>query len=206
LPCKARDIGWSLHGSCRCRPPDEARSGPGSLTAPPTRPLPRPAMAIFAQDRPCLCLDPPYSPASCFCPLTEVGAAAYDWAMPRRYPHRDLGEAEMQGLPGRTGVYGTILAHPPWQFHNRTGKVAPELGILVSLPGDFTLGLAALVARSRAFRSPSYSAKRQSRFPPLTAPESRNRRCNLAELSRDSRGGGQARCTAAGVLQGRTVL
>lgn len=25
-----------------------------------------------------------------------------------------------------TGVYGTILADPPWQFTNRTGKMAPE--------------------------------------------------------------------------------
>ena len=25
-----------------------------------------------------------------------------------------------------TGAYGTILADPPWQFMNRTGKMAPE--------------------------------------------------------------------------------
>jgi len=25
-----------------------------------------------------------------------------------------------------TGHFGTILADPPWQFHNRTGKMAPE--------------------------------------------------------------------------------
>ena len=30
------------------------------------------------------------------------------------------------GLPGLTGTYTTILADPPWQFQNRTGKVAPE--------------------------------------------------------------------------------
>ena len=24
------------------------------------------------------------------------------------------------------GVYGTILADPPWRFANRTGKIAPE--------------------------------------------------------------------------------
>ena len=24
------------------------------------------------------------------------------------------------------GIYGTILADPPWRFSNRTGKVAPE--------------------------------------------------------------------------------
>src|SRR5262249_2249675 len=33
----------------------------------------------------------------------------------------------MQRLPGLEGtVYSTILADPPWQFQNRTGKVAPE--------------------------------------------------------------------------------
>jgi hypothetical protein len=32
----------------------------------------------------------------------------------------------MDGLPGLTGQYSTILADPPWQFQNRTGKVAPE--------------------------------------------------------------------------------
>lgn len=29
-------------------------------------------------------------------------------------------------LPGLAGNFGTILADPPWRFHNRTGKVAPE--------------------------------------------------------------------------------
>jgi N6-adenosine-specific RNA methylase IME4 len=29
-------------------------------------------------------------------------------------------------LTGLTGTYRTILADPPWQFTNRTGKVAPE--------------------------------------------------------------------------------
>lgn len=32
----------------------------------------------------------------------------------------------MDALPGIDGLYGTILADPPWQFDNRTGKVAPE--------------------------------------------------------------------------------
>jgi len=32
----------------------------------------------------------------------------------------------MTTLPGVSGVYGTILADPPWRFANRTGKVAPE--------------------------------------------------------------------------------
>ncbi|MEZ6046129.1 MAG: MT-A70 family methyltransferase [Planctomycetaceae bacterium] len=30
------------------------------------------------------------------------------------------------GLPGIDSKFGTILADPPWQFQNRTGKVAPE--------------------------------------------------------------------------------
>ena len=29
-------------------------------------------------------------------------------------------------IPGLGGTYSTILADPPWQFQNRTGKVAPE--------------------------------------------------------------------------------
>jgi len=29
-------------------------------------------------------------------------------------------------LNGVTGTYSTIMADPPWQFANRTGKVAPE--------------------------------------------------------------------------------
>lgn len=32
----------------------------------------------------------------------------------------------MDRLPGVKGEFGTILADPPWQFDNRTGKVAPE--------------------------------------------------------------------------------
>jgi N6-adenosine-specific RNA methylase IME4 len=32
----------------------------------------------------------------------------------------------MEKLPGVVGEYGTIMADPPWQFDNRTGKVAPE--------------------------------------------------------------------------------
>ena len=31
-----------------------------------------------------------------------------------------------QQLSGLNGIYWTILADPPWQFQNRTGKVAPE--------------------------------------------------------------------------------
>lgn len=32
----------------------------------------------------------------------------------------------MSGLPGLDGSFATILADPPWQFQNRTGKAAPE--------------------------------------------------------------------------------
>ncbi len=32
----------------------------------------------------------------------------------------------MEILPGVGANYGTIMADPPWQFDNRTGKVAPE--------------------------------------------------------------------------------
>lgn len=31
-----------------------------------------------------------------------------------------------KSLPGIKGQFGTIMADPPWQFMNRTGKVAPE--------------------------------------------------------------------------------
>ncbi len=33
-----------------------------------------------------------------------------------------------------TGQYSTILADPPWQFQNRTGKVAPEHRRLLRYP------------------------------------------------------------------------
>jgi len=36
----------------------------------------------------------------------------------------------MNDLPGLDESYTTILADPPWQFQNRTGKVAPEHGRL----------------------------------------------------------------------------
>lgn len=32
----------------------------------------------------------------------------------------------MDGLPGLTGTFSTILIDPPWRFQNRTGKMAPE--------------------------------------------------------------------------------
>jgi len=32
----------------------------------------------------------------------------------------------MDGLPGLTGTFSTILVDPPWRFQNRTGKMAPE--------------------------------------------------------------------------------
>ena len=37
-------------------------------------------------------------------------------------------------LPSLKGTYGTILADPPWQFQNRTGKVAPEHRRLMRYP------------------------------------------------------------------------
>jgi N6-adenosine-specific RNA methylase IME4 len=41
-----------------------------------------------------------------------------------------IGEPKMKYvselLPGLVKSYGTIMADPPWQFDNRTGKVAPE--------------------------------------------------------------------------------
>lgn len=39
----------------------------------------------------------------------------------------DLSEAGIDLLASARGKrFGTILADPPWQFQNRTGKVAPE--------------------------------------------------------------------------------
>ena len=32
----------------------------------------------------------------------------------------------MDKLPGLEGTFSTILIDPPWRFHNRTGKMAPE--------------------------------------------------------------------------------
>jgi len=32
----------------------------------------------------------------------------------------------VNGLPGLTGTFATILLDPPWRFQNRTGKMAPE--------------------------------------------------------------------------------
>jgi N6-adenosine-specific RNA methylase IME4 len=32
----------------------------------------------------------------------------------------------VDGLPGLTGTFATILLDPPWRFQNRTGKMAPE--------------------------------------------------------------------------------
>lgn len=37
-------------------------------------------------------------------------------------------------LSSRLGKFGTILADPPWQFDNRTGKVAPEHKRLLRYP------------------------------------------------------------------------
>ncbi len=52
--------------------------------------------------------------------------------MPRRRAAERLAEedgpsggADLVGL-GSGSPFGTVLADPPWRFHNRTGKVAPE--------------------------------------------------------------------------------
>lgn len=56
-----------------------------------------------------------------------------------------------------SGEYATILADPPWQFQNRTGKVAPEHRRLLRYP---TLGLTEImslpVARLAAAQSHLY--------------------------------------------------
>lgn len=42
-------------------------------------------------------------------------------------PAEPLSEAAIDLLASARGKrFGTILADPPWQFQNRTGKVAPE--------------------------------------------------------------------------------
>ena len=41
-------------------------------------------------------------------------------------PRTRNGGSRNEHLPGVSGAFGTILADPPWQFTNRTGKVAPE--------------------------------------------------------------------------------
>ena len=47
--------------------------------------------------------------------------------------HRKLSPAE-DLLSCRLGRFGTILADPPWQFTNRTGKMAPEHKRLLRYP------------------------------------------------------------------------
>ena len=39
---------------------------------------------------------------------------------------RSMDRRMVRKLPGISNQYGTIMADPPWQFENRTGKVAPE--------------------------------------------------------------------------------
>jgi hypothetical protein len=42
-------------------------------------------------------------------------------------PAKCLSEAAINLLASARGKkFGTVLADPPWQFQNRTGKVAPE--------------------------------------------------------------------------------
>jgi N6-adenosine-specific RNA methylase IME4 len=47
------------------------------------------------------------------------------------YPERSAAEDLRQKIQGQ---YATILADPPWQFQNRTGKVAPEHKRLLRYP------------------------------------------------------------------------
>jgi len=48
-------------------------------------------------------------------------------SLPERNPSEDLSDKAR-------GLYSTILADPPWQFQNRTGKVAPEHRRLLRYP------------------------------------------------------------------------
>lgn len=60
-------------------------------------------------------------------------------------------------IPGLSGEYGTIMADPPWQFDNRTGKVAPEHRRLRRYPTMDLSGICALpVAAHSAPRSHLY--------------------------------------------------
>jgi len=73
-------------------------------------------------------------------------------------PDRPLSEAAIDLLASARGTkFGTILADPPWQFQNRTGKVAPEHKRL-NRYGTMTLGdISALpVAEIAADRSHLY--------------------------------------------------
>lgn len=64
---------------------------------------------------------------------------------------------KMNALPGVSGEFGTILADPPWQFDNRTGKVAPEHRRLRRYPTMTMEEILALpVARHAAKRSHLY--------------------------------------------------
>jgi N6-adenosine-specific RNA methylase IME4 len=44
----------------------------------------------------------------------------------KRVAERVAGEASMREFEGLEGSFATILIDPPWQFQNKTGKVAPE--------------------------------------------------------------------------------
>ena len=60
-------------------------------------------------------------------------------------------------LAKMTGQYATILADPPWQFQNRTGKVAPEHRRLLRYPTMEQREILELpVARLAAARSHLY--------------------------------------------------
>ena len=67
---------------------------------------------------------------------------------------RQLDEAGRNLLASVSGTYSTILADPPWQFQNRTGKMAPEHKRLLRYPTMATDEIMALpveqVAASRS--------------------------------------------------------
>ena len=57
-------------------------------------------------------------PAKKLCGLSDQ-----QFFLPSR-PLSPAGEALLDVIAGRK--FGTILVDPPWQFQNRTGKIAPE--------------------------------------------------------------------------------
>src|ERR1039457_6989494 len=48
--------------------------------------------------------------------------------------HHGFSQAGLNLLSSVRGEFGTILADPPWQFQNRTGKMAPEHKRLLRYP------------------------------------------------------------------------
>jgi len=84
---------------------------------------------VSAMDR----ADSALSPCDCT-PFFAVSYGATMYAMAKRGASNGNGRPVKNGqavlphygLPGLSAEFSTILADPPWQFQNRTGKVAPE--------------------------------------------------------------------------------